>query len=86
MKTYLTQILLAPLARVPLLTLLTLRDDLIYFTSGQIWAVDKHTGTLVWHAFPPDARQGAVYLSPVGAGEDHMVVVGSEQVYGLTRP
>lgn len=69
-----------------LLTLLTLRDDHIVFTSGQLWMLDKHTGRLVWHAFPPDAREGAVYLSPAAVGRDHMVVVGSEQVYCLTRP
>jgi len=72
-------------------TILTIRDGTVYFcngSGGEIWVLDADTGEVLWHSFPPEFSndRSFTYLSPLGVGEDYMVDVGSQKIYGLTRP
>ena len=69
---------------------ITVRDDRVYFTNdawGELWVLDEETGEPVWHGRPPGyAQTRALYLSPPAVGDEMMVVVGDQFVYGLTKP
>lgn len=63
----------------------TVQDGRVYFNSslfGEVWILDLRDGAVVWTGEPP----GDNFRSPVGVGRDRMVVVGDENVYGLTLP
>lgn len=70
--------------------LITVEDGQVFFTNngwGEVWVLDDWTGRPIWHGRPPAyERTGELFLSPVAVGEEHMVVVGDQGVYGLTRP
>ena len=69
---------------------ITLMDGRVYFTNaawGEVWIVDDGSGDVVWKGLPPEhEKNDAIYLSPLGVGEESMMVVGNKAVYGLTRP
>ena len=66
------------------------QDNRVYFTDdawGELWVLDDENGEPIWHGRPPNYPQTReLYFSPVGVGEQHMVVVGDQYVYGLTKP
>ena len=69
---------------------ITVRDGRVYFTNngwGELWVLDEETGEPVWHGRPPGYGQTrALYLSPPAVGDEMMVIVGDQFVYGLTKP
>ena len=69
---------------------MTVKDHRVYFTNdawGELWVLDEETGEPVWHGRPPGyAQTRALYLSPPAVGDEMMVVVGDQFVYGLTKP
>lgn len=70
--------------------IITVADERVYFTNngwGELWVLDDATGRPVWHGRPPNhSRTDEIFFSPVAVGERHMVVVGDQFVYGLTKP
>ncbi|MEM6784299.1 MAG: PQQ-binding-like beta-propeller repeat protein [Bacteroidota bacterium] len=70
--------------------IITVDEGRVYFTNngwGELWVLDDATGRPVWHGQPPaHERTGEIYFSPVAVGEDHLVVVGDQFVYGLSKP
>jgi outer membrane protein assembly factor BamB len=52
--------------------------------TGEIWILDAGNGAVVWNGSVPGRNDA--FLSPVGVGENRMVAVGEQNVYGLTKP
>lgn len=80
-----------PDTRGSITTILTVTDGRVYFcneSGGQIWVLDKETGRVIWHGFPPEYPEDdfATYLSPLAVGEGYMVNVGSKKIYALRVP
>ena len=54
---------------------------------GTLYAVDRFTGDVLWRAVPPEQREDpdATYRTPPAVASGHLVVVGSQRIYGLQR-
>lgn len=65
---------------------------IVLLTGGCDLLSDNGSGSTIpdvlWHSYAPGFSESRrfTYLSPLGVGENYMVNVGSEKIYGLTRP
>lgn len=73
--------------RGTLTTLLTVRDERVYFTSpfvGEAWVLDANDDRVVWTGKAPGTDEG--FLSPLAVGDEYMVAIGTRNIYGMTKP
>lgn len=66
-----------------------LLDGIAYVAADHhLFAFDAESGEVLWHSYPPEFSKDRsfTYLSPLGVGDDYMVNVGSQKIYGLSRP
>ena len=67
-------------------TLITATNEKVYLTNpgGEaIWVLDRSTGEVLLHNTPP-AKYNDSYLSPIGVGNNHIVVLGRKNIFCLS--